>query len=157
MKRILIILILAVGLLQAQEACAHRPDDKGRKEWFREMRQYKHDFLAKELNLTKEQQEKFFPIYDEMEGSIFRINKEARDMERKVCDAKGSASDLEYEKATEALYEIKGKEAAVEMQYLPKFKTILTPKQLFLLKGAEQKFMRELMKQHSRMKAEKRR
>ena len=64
-------------------------------------------------------------------------------------------SDLEYEKAAEAMIEVKGKEASVEEQYFAKFKTVLSPKQLFKLKQAERKFTRELMRQHSKMKERK--
>ena len=50
---------------------------------------------------------------------------------------------------------MKGKEAAVEKQYFAKFKTVLTPKQLFQLKRAERKFTDKLMKEHSKARAGK--
>lgn len=142
--------MLAAAPAQAQEK--QRID---RKEWFEELRRYKHDFLSEQLKLTKEQQEKFFPMYDEMENSIEKVNREARGMEHKIMKAKGNVSDLEYEKAAEAMYEAKGKEAAIERQYFTKFKTVLTPRQLFGLKCAERMFMHKLMKEHSKARAAK--
>lgn len=41
------------------------------------------------------------------------------------------------------------------MEYFTKFKTVLTPKQMYELKKAERKFTQELMMQHSRMRAVK--
>lgn len=153
MQRIITVLILCLSLavcstVSAQDNGRKRPD---RKEWFKQMRNYKHDFMTRELSLTKEQQEKFFPLYDEMEGQLHKIQRESMMLERKVNSSSASITDLEYEKAAEAMVEVKGKEAAVEEKYFSKFKGVLSAKQLFELKLAERKFTRELMKQHSRM------
>ena len=159
MKRLtLISLILALFVSfssYAQQPGERRQRPVERKEWFKELRQYKHDFLTKELKLTKEQQESFFPLYDEMESSVYQLQKQTRDIEHRVRNTKSEISDLEYEKASEAMFEIKGKEADIEMKYYPKFKKALTPKQMFMLKIAERKFTNELMMQHSRMRAGK--
>lgn len=153
MQRIITVFILCLSLAVCSTASAQNKGQKrpDRKEWFKQMRCYKHDFMAKELSLTKEQQEKFFPLYDEMEGQIHKIQRESMMLERKINSSSASVSDLEYEKAAEAMAEVKGKEAAVEERYFAKFKGVLTAKQLFELKQAERKFTRELMKQHSRM------
>lgn len=148
-----ILLSFIVAMLLAVPGYAQDKPNIDRKEWFKELRQYKHKFLAKELELTKEQEEKFFPMYDEMDDAVWKVNREARGLERKIDKTQGKVSDLEYEKAAEAMYEAKGKEAAVEKQYFAKFKTVLSPKQLFKLKQAERKFMDKLMKEHSRARA----
>ncbi|MCM1504882.1 MAG: hypothetical protein NC127_06780 [Muribaculum sp.] len=154
MQRIITAFMLCLILATGMPALAQGPGDKrpDRKEWFRQMREYKHDFMAKELCLSKEQQGKFFPLYDDMEQKLHRIQHESMEMENKINRSQSGVTDLEYEKAAEALVEVKGKEAAIEEQYFAKFKSVLTPKQLFKLKQAERNFTRELMKQHSRMK-----
>ena len=43
---------------------------RNRDEWFKKIREYKHEFIANELGLTPEQQQKFFPIYDKMENAL---------------------------------------------------------------------------------------
>lgn len=153
MRRIIALLILCLSLASMSTAWADGKDGKrpDRKEWFKQMRNYKHNFLTKELCLTKEQQEKFFPVYDEMEGRLHAVQHDAMDFERKINTASGNVSDLEYEKAAEAMMEVKGKEAEIESRYFVKFKGILSAKQLFQLRQAERKFTREIMKQHSRM------
>ena len=75
-----------------------------REQWMTEMRQYKRIYLTKELELTREQQTKFYPLYDEMEDNEAKINDEARAMEKRVAEMQ-NPSDLEYEKATEAGYD----------------------------------------------------
>lgn len=128
------------------------PQPKGeRAQWMTEMRQYKRSYLAKELDLSREQQNKFCPLYEEMEDQVAKINDEARVMEQRVADIP-NATDLEYEKASEAMYDAAVRSAQVEREYMDKFRQILTGKQLFRLKAAERQFNREMMKQHHRLR-----
>ena len=126
---------------------------KNRKEWFEKMREYKHQFLVKELGLTDEQQTKFFPLYDKMEDEIFKVTHETRQLDKKVSS--GKATDLEYENAARAIIELKNKECDIELKYFTQFKSVLSSKQLFLLKKAERKFANELMKRHHKCKDRK--
>ena len=136
----------------AISALAQGPSEEDRQRFRAEVRNYKHEFLTRELDLTREQQRDFFPLYDEMENQIHKAQHEAMMMEHKINKSTTSVSDLEYEKATEAMVEVKSKEASIEGQYLPKFREVLSAKQLFKLKQAERKFTQELMKQHNRMR-----
>lgn len=155
MKLQKMILSLIMAMVLAIPGYAQEKQNIDRKEWFKELRQYKHSFLAKELELTKEQEAKFFPIYDEMDDALWKVNRETRGLERKIAKANGKVSDLEYEKAAEAMFETKSKEGAIEKQYFAKLKSVLTPKQLFQLKRAERKFTDKLMKEHSKARAAK--
>ena len=143
MKRISILILLIASI--AQFAIAD--SDKGeREQWFKEMREFKHKFLAKELGLTDQQQEAFFPIYDAMDSECQKFHRETRKLQRDIKKKKDNeVTDLEYEKAAEALFELKGRENKIEQKYYPQLKAVITPRQLFLLKGAEDKFMRHLM------------
>lgn len=123
-----------------------------REQWMTEIQQYKRNYFAKELGLSKEQQARFFPLYEDMESETRRLSEESRLMEKRVAEAP-DATDLEYEKATEAMFDSKVKEAAVEREYMDKFKEILSKKQLFELKGVERKFSREMMRQHNRIRS----
>lgn len=150
MKRSLII-ILVLALFAP--LCTIEAKDKGkkmdRKEWFAHMRQHKHDFIAKELGLAKDQQTKFFPIYDAMEDEIFKVNRETRKLEKQVANNK-AATDVEYDAATKAIIDLKKKESAIELKYFDKLKTVISSKQLFILKKAERKFTHNIMKEHNK-------
>lgn len=122
-----------------------------REQWMTEMRQYKRVYFTKELELTREQQNKFYPLYEEMEDMEAKINDESRAMEKRVAELQ-NASDLEYEKATEAIYDASVRCAQLEREYMDKFKEILSGKQLFRLKAVERQFNREMMKQHHRLR-----
>lgn len=138
------IALLGVSTLNAQD----------RAQWMSELRQYKRSYFAKELELTREQQNKFFPLYEEMEEQTGKLEEETRLMEKRLTDAP-DASDLEYEKATEAIYETKVKQATLEQSYLEKFSQVLSPKQLFELKSVERRFSRDMVKQYSRLRSKK--
>lgn len=125
--------------------------DSDRQRWLGEMRNYKHDFLTKELGLTREQQRDFFPLYDEMEDEIARLNAETREIENRAS-ANQDATDLELENAARSVFELKRAEGQIEMTYFDKFKTILTPRQLLLLKNTERRFTQQLVNHHRRMR-----
>ena len=99
------------------------------------------------MELSQEQQDKFFPLYSAMEDEVYQLNKESRELERKVSSA-DNVSDLEYEATAKAMLDVKDKEAKIEATYFEKFKEILSAKQLFLLKRAETRFSRNMLNMH---------
>lgn len=135
-------LALAMPVSAQQRKSGSRPN---RTEWLKGVRTYKHDMLVKEMELTKDQQEEFIPLYEQMEEEVYQVNKEARDLEAKVSNSKEPVSDLEYAKTAEALSETTQKCAQIEYEYFKKFAKILTSKQLFLLKRAENRFAKSMI------------
>lgn len=154
MKRIYLIVVFVVAVI-AGVGDSYAQNKSDRDQWLEQIRQYKRTYFTKELDLTKEQQQKFFPLYEEMEDQTSKLEEDARVMERRVSEAT-DATDLEYEKAAEALYDMKLKQAEVEKGYMEKFKTILSARQLFELKGVERKFSRDMMRQHNRIRSSRR-
>ncbi len=140
-------LILAPLYVSAQNV---EPGPRDRDAWMKEMQQFKNDFISRKLDLTDEQKNKFLPLYNQMDEEVRGIQEETRNLEKQTADKGDKATELEYEKAAEALYELKGRENVIEMKYFDQFKKILTPKQLFKLKESERDFTRELMNQRRR-------
>ncbi len=132
-----------------------RPSSGDRDKWHSEVRNYKQEYLSRELQLTKEQQSKFFPIYNEMDEELNKVASETRDLEAKVNDDK-NATDTEVSAAARALFEQKSRESEIELRYFDRYKEILTPRQLIRLKAAERKFTQQLVRHHGRMKADAR-
>lgn len=123
----------------------------GREQWIAEIRTYKHDFLIKELALTREQQNRFFPLYDEMEDKIEELNTETRELETRVIDD-SNASDVEVRNAARSIFEMKKTEGEIELEYFEKFKDILEPRQLLRLKSVERRFTQRLVNSHRNMR-----
>lgn len=149
MNRIYLI-ILFIATVASSALAQPRPTPENRERWKSELRNYKHDFMTRELDLSRDQQSKFFPLYDQMEDSIEQINTDTRELEKRIGD---DASDIETEAAARALFEQKSREGQLELEYFDSFKTILTPRQLLKLKSAERQFMRRLMHHNRRMQS----
>ena len=146
------LLLLMIGLLMPMAAVAGDADDTAKREqWFKEMRQKKHEFLVKELGLTDEQKEPFFIVYDRMEDELRDINDQTRRLERSVIKNE-KAGESEYNAAIDAIYSQRYREGLVENSYKDKLGAILTKAQMIQLKKAEFKFTRALMKQHRQAK-----
>lgn len=153
MKRYLILTLLAFVALAGNVGMYAQTSDRGK--WIQEVRKYKHDMLVKEVGMTPAQQNEFFPLYTQMEREIFQANKEARDLEYRVSNSRSSVSEAEYEKAAEALANVKLREGQIETAYFQKFARILTKKQLFLLKRAETRFTRSMLDHHRAARTQK--
>lgn len=153
MKRISAILLSVLCALSAFNSVAQRQGkpltDEDRQRIRSEIRSYKHEFLARELEMSREQQREFFPVYDEMDEAVDRINFETRELERKVSQ-KADASEVEIEAAARAVFSQKSAEGEVEKQYFDRFRQILSGKQLLRLRKAERKFTQCLMRHHRR-------
>lgn len=153
MRRLICLSMMILGFLSSMFAVSAQ-DKQDRDQWMNEIKQYRRTYFTKELNLTRDQQTKFFPIYEEMEERTAQAEEEARVMERRIAEAP-DATDLEYEKATEALYDAKLTQAEIEKSYMDKFRSVLSARQLFELKNAERQFQREMLKEHQRLRSRK--
>ncbi|MDE6278198.1 MAG: hypothetical protein K2M06_08845 [Muribaculaceae bacterium] len=149
MKKSLLLIVLLIAA--AASAFAQQPpsdlSEARRDKYISEIRQYKHECIARELDLTKEQQREFFPVYDEMEDQIMKLSNETRELERKT-DANPDASEAELEAAAIAIYSQRLKEGQIEMAFYEKFSKILNNRQILRLKNTERKFTQRLMKHH---------
>lgn len=154
MKHLLIIFFLAAaGLMQvsAQQPTESDPEMPLREEFYKELRDYKHRFMARELDLSREQQTRFFSLYDRMEDETNKLNSETREMERRVYDEPDGVTDIEYDNAINSLFNLKIREGEIEKEYMEKFRAILSRRQLFMLKSAERNFNRDLMMHQIRL------
>lgn len=141
----IIALIASVSALAQENMSA-----ADRERWLSTIREHKHEFLAKDLELTKDQQKEFFPLYDSMEDEIERVNAETREIEKRLND-NADATDLDIENGARTIFEQKRAEGQIEMTYFEKFRTILTPRQLLKLKNSERRFNQQLVNHHRRI------
>jgi Spy/CpxP family protein refolding chaperone len=121
----------------------------GRTKFATDMYQAKHEMIIEELGLTQTQQKQFMPLYEQMEREIYQVNRNARALAAEV-EKKKNPSDRDYEVAASALSNTRMREGEIEAKYFEKFSKILSKKQLFLLKQAEGKFTREMLKKRKK-------
>jgi len=125
-------------------------NDEERDKILAELKPYQHKFISKELDLSREQANEFFSVYDKMDEELRQVNTECRELERSALENK-EASETELEAVAAVLYAQKQKESAIEQAYYDKFKDILTPRQLIILKVTERRFTQKLLRHHRRI------
>ena len=84
-----------------------------------------------------------------MEREIYTTNRDARALAANV-EKKKAPTDNDYAQAAEALSRAKMREGEIEAKYFEKFSKILSKRQLFLLKQAENKFTRNMLRGRKR-------
>ena len=143
MRRLVSILVLMLAITTAATAQGNRT------KFATDMYQAKHEMIIEELGLTQTQQKQFMPLYEQMEREIYQVNRNARALAAEV-EKKKNPSDRDYEVAASALSNTRMREGEIEAKYFEKFSKILSKKQLFLLKQAEGKFTREMLKKRKK-------
>lgn len=135
MKRIVLILIMLPFIGQAQQK-------GGRKE---QLASHKVAFITKELSLTSDEAQKFWPVYNQFEAEKKEIRKKRREL-MKDHPKLEQMSDAEVQKAMENMLASKQKELDLEKSYHTKFLAVLPVKKVAKLHVAEEKFKRLLLK-----------
>lgn len=148
------VLILLLTLCMGTTASAQRLSEEQLKQGLVEMRAFKHKMLIQELKLTREQQNKFFPLYDQMDDELFAIGRETRQLEHKVKKDEKS-TDTEYLAAARTMFDQRKRESEVELKYFDRFAQILTAKQMAQLKPAERKISMRMAQYHGHKKHQK--
>jgi len=140
MKKLLL-LVLGLHVMQMAMAQEHEiPADKKEK-----MEAAKIAFITKELELTPEEAQKFWPVYNQREAELESVRKEMRKlMKGKKIE---EMTDAEVEKNMDQMMALKQKELDIEKKYKEEFKKILPVKKVAKLYVAEHKFKQEVMKE----------
>lgn len=131
-----------VAMLVCSVAFAQK-DNKSHGDMRREVHEFKLKFLAQEMELKEDQQKKFFETYNQMTDEKVKLFRETRELEKKLAESK-NATDAEYEAVNRAITSAKERDAAIEKKYDEKFAQFLTPRQLYKMKDAEEKFRRKM-------------
>ena len=109
-----------------------------------ELQEFKIKYLIQEIDLPADKHADFTIIYTQFDHdreSLF----DDMGTRFKAFKNKEGHSDAEYSGMAEAMAVFKYREGDLEKSCFQQLKTLLTPKQLYLLKHAEHKFHRKIM------------
>lgn len=110
-----------------------------------DFQEQKKAYLIKEAGLTKEEADKFIPLYFEFQ-ELKKLNNSTTWNKAKEIHKNKQASEADYEEAICAFIELEKKNAELEKEYLEKGKNIIPPSKIFKLLHAEIKFNRNMLK-----------
>lgn len=139
MKRILTLSIL---FLAASVFAQPDDEDQTRKE---KLKAHKVAFISTELDLSPEEAEKFWPVYNEMDAKMEEIHREKRGYMKKMRNMGDLSEDEAYENM-EKIFALETKGNDLRIEYLGKFADVIGKKKAVKVYIAEEKFKRELLK-----------
>lgn len=156
MKKIFTVLIILAGIVCAPVANAHDKDKHGksREEMRRELREYKLNFLAEEMDLDEAAKAKFAEIFEEnfdAQSQLFRESHKAK----KELDAKKNPTDEDYNAYQKVQNSVKQREQALDARYRDKLSKVLNSKQMYKLQQGEEKFRAKMQEMKAKRKKNK--
>lgn len=144
MKYFTPILMFAICMMLAPLVQAQRTDGTQSKR--DRIEQFKIAYITKELSLTSEEAEKFWPLYNDMSEDL-RQSKRTR--KRGTADLRrnySTMSDKDVEKKTLEILNAEIEENEKRKAHLLKISDVVGPKKVVRLLIAEQQFKKELLK-----------
>ncbi|MDX8339145.1 hypothetical protein SLH46_08145 [Draconibacterium sp. IB214405] len=138
MKQIFAILI--VGLLILSQSSANAQNNNNEQDRWERYRTEKVSFLTTKLDLTPEEAQKFWPVYNQMEKERSETQRKKHDLEAQVRDAEGNLSNKEMIKLTREHVQLGIDEANLAEKYNEEYLKILPPVKVIKLYNAENEF-----------------
>ena len=102
-------------------------------------------FITKKLNLTPEEAQKFWPVYNQYSDKLHEIRKKRRQNYKDAKQKFNELSDKEVEQAVDNEMADRQKELDIQKEYHSKFKAVLPIKKVAKLYAAEEQFKMELL------------
>lgn len=146
MRKNSIILGFAVAFLISLFTYSANAQEATKKMNIAEFEKRKTEYITEAAELSKEEANKFFPVYNELTKKRFELHKEYRGKVEKMKDNKSDMSADEYKKLLENDVELKIKEAELEKEYSSILEKVISPEKLYKAQQAERKFMQEEIK-----------
>jgi hypothetical protein len=147
MKRgIIVFITLAVfSLLRAE---AQNPNQKplpNQNPNFDKLNTYKIAFFTRRLNLTSQEAEKFWPVYNEFQDKRNAIQIERQTLNRNINQNELNMADKDLIEAGDKQIAFQVQEAGLAQEYHKKFKEILSPAKVIKLYQAENQYRLQLL------------
>lgn len=103
-------------------------------------------FITQKLNLTSEEAQKFWPVYNKFSDDLHKLRSTTKGKLADDFNELASMSDLDAEKTLNEMISYKISEAEMIKKYATEFKKVLPIKKVVMLYKAENDFKRELLK-----------
>lgn len=143
MKTIKKIILLTVTLL-ATSLVFGQPKD-GKRPNKEKIQAMKVGYITEKLDLTTQEAQQFWPIYNEFDSKMDDTHKAMRKMHKEETSI-DDMSDTEVEKMVDSIDALRQKELDLHKEYHAKFKTVLPIKKVAKLYKADEDFKRDLLK-----------
>jgi len=137
MKRGIFVLVILAGFTFAPANAQNQGREK--------LDAYRIAFFTKRLNLTPQEAEKFWPVYNEFQNKRNSVQMERMQLNRNVNQNELNMSERDMTEAGDKLISLQMQEADLAMEYHKKFKEILSPVKVLRLYQAENQYRMQLL------------
>lgn len=120
-----------------------------RQKQFEEMQLKRIAFFTKEIGLTPDEAQLFWPVYNDITLKRWRINHELRRCLR-PARANADSKPVDYEKINKRILQLREENAALDRQCYEKMSAILGQEKLFKYYLAEDVFTRDILNNFER-------
>lgn len=133
-------LLLLVPQLRAQDDDMQIPEDR-----MQEIKAQKTAFLTQRLDLSPEEAQKFWPVYNQFDKELEGVRNSMRE-DHKDVKKDADLTEAEASAAIEKQLASRQKELDIRKKYVPEFKKAIGAVKTLRLAKAERDFRRELIK-----------
>ncbi|WP_163717312.1 hypothetical protein [Mangrovibacterium lignilyticum] len=142
MKKLFVFILLTVFSLGSFA----QPQKDKQKDW----EQYKAkrvSFMTEKMQLTPDEAQKFWPLYNEFDKARWDCHERRRDLEREVKDKYDSISDADFKKMNQEIVNLYLKEAQLVKTYNDQFLKVLPVKKVILVGPTENEFRFKMIRE----------
>ena len=104
------------------------------------------DVYTRVLNLTVDEANRFWPVFDEMQAKLNEINKKTRIERQNISQNYSTLTDAQMERALDNMFELQQQSLDIQKKYYQKFKKLIPIKKVALMPKAKREFEKELLK-----------
>lgn len=142
MKRLIVLLIMACSIVPVLVASDGMHQQRLSEQEFRAKQQA---YITEKAGLTKDEAERFFPVYFELQDKKKKLNDEAWGWLRK--GKQEGVTEEQYSEILEEVYDARIAAERLEKTFFEKFRKILSSEKIYKVMRAEMRFHRDLLKE----------
>lgn len=151
MKKLILFLgltLIASCYLLAQHGMKQKDD------WIQKIKSEKVAYLTTELQLSPEEAQNFWPVYNEFDKKRFEIHMQRRHMEHNTMEEEniGDLNEQQLKKIATEFISLYQKEADLMKEYKEKFLTVLPAKKVVMFYDVENDFRSRMLKVYKQRK-----
>ena len=143
MKLFRLLAVLLISLLPVKQIFAQADAD----ERLDKYRSQKVSFLTERMNLTPEEAQKFWPIYNEYSDKREQVNKEKVKLNRYIAQFSNTITDKEAAELVAKFINLEKQEVQLRDEYNKRFLGIISARKVMMLYQSETQFKAYLIKQ----------
>lgn len=110
-------------------------------------------FITEKLNLSVEEAQKFWPVYNQYSEKLFEVEKGQRKLMNKYKESKDALTDNEVSEIYVSMIELETKEIKLNSEMRKELMTIIPVRKMMELQMAERMFKHELLNKIKHCKA----